>query len=92
MADGDEYEARFPDRESQAAAALAANIRRLRLAKGWSQGDLAAAIDAQQPSISHIENGRANPTLLFLEALAHALGVEFTELFRSSPKSSASET
>jgi DNA-binding XRE family transcriptional regulator len=89
MNDRDEYEERFPDRGSRAAAALASNIRRLRLAKGWTQGDLAAAIEdahIQQPAISHIENGRANPSLLLLEKLAGALDVAFVELFATPPK------
>jgi transcriptional regulator with XRE-family HTH domain len=88
MDDRDEYQERFPNRGSRAAVALASNIRRLRLAKGWTQGELAAAIKVQQPAISHIENGRANPALLFLEDLAAALGVPFVELFAPPPKRS----
>jgi transcriptional regulator with XRE-family HTH domain len=35
----------------------------------------------EQAAISLIENGRANPTLLMLEALARALDVGFVDLF-----------
>jgi len=85
-----EYDARFPERPSALTESLAFNVRRLRLAKGWTQGELAAAIgdvNVQQPAISHIENGRANPALLFLENLAAALDVPFVELF-AMPKQS----
>jgi transcriptional regulator with XRE-family HTH domain len=84
-----EYDARFPERPSALTESLAFNVRRLRLAKGWTQGELAAAIvDMQQQAISLIENGRANPTLLVLESLAAALGVRFEELFEAPPKQS----
>jgi transcriptional regulator with XRE-family HTH domain len=86
MADS-EYDERFPERDSKAAAALASNCRRLRLAKNWSQKDLATKLKTKQTAITLIENGRANPTIRVLEKLAAALGVEFTELFRRTPKS-----
>jgi transcriptional regulator with XRE-family HTH domain len=82
-----DYDERFPEQRSEAAMALASNCRRLRLAKGWSQKDLATAIETKQPNITVIEKGRSNLTLLALEKLAVALGVEFTELFRAPPKS-----
>ena len=69
--------------------ALASNVRRLRVARGLTQGELAAAlVDVQQPAISHIENGRANPSLLFLENLAAGLGVPLVELFAAPPTGS----
>ncbi|MCG6205844.1 helix-turn-helix transcriptional regulator [Rhodopseudomonas sp. HC1] len=79
---------RFPQRESIAVELLAMNMRRLRLAKGWSQDQLAAALEVEQGVISLIENRRANPTLLMLEAIADALGVQLIDLFEanSNPK------
>lgn len=82
MAKG-EYSARFPARDSAAARSLAANVRRLRKARGMSQDELADAVGIQTAAVSHIENRRGNPTLTTLEALASALGVRFAELFRS---------
>jgi transcriptional regulator with XRE-family HTH domain len=72
---------RFPARNSAVAVALAANIRRLRKQRGWTQEELAAETEVEQGAISLIENRRANPTLLMLEAIARALDVPFVELF-----------
>jgi transcriptional regulator with XRE-family HTH domain len=72
---------RFPARDSAVSKALAANVRRPRKARGWTQDDLAAETKVEQAAISLIENGRANPTLLMLEAIARALDVAFIELF-----------
>lgn len=76
-----EFDKRFPARKSAVANALASNVRRLRKARGWTQGDLAAEATVEQPAISLIENGRANPTLLMLENIASALDIGFLELF-----------
>ena len=72
---------RFPARNSAVLKALAANVRRPRKERGWTQDDLAAETRVEQAAISLIENGRANPTLLMLEAVAKALDVTFVELF-----------
>jgi len=84
---GSGFEKRFPARDSVAAKALAANVRRLRKAKSWTQDVLAAEIDVEQGVISRIENGRANPTLLVLEALAKKLEVRVDQLFEIQSKS-----
>lgn len=50
-----------------------------RLAKGWTQGDLAAAIGLQlgknggNSYLNRLERGRANPTLDMLQRIADAL-------------------
>lgn len=80
---------RFPQRDSIAVELVATNVRRLRLAKGWSQDQLAADIEVEQGVISLIENRRSNPTLLMLEAIAGALGVELVDLFEAKPHSKA---
>jgi transcriptional regulator with XRE-family HTH domain len=72
---------RFPARNSAVSKALAANVRRLRKERGWTQDDLAAETKVEQAAISLIENGRANPTLLMLQSLARALDIAFIELF-----------
>jgi transcriptional regulator with XRE-family HTH domain len=72
---------RFPARNSAVSKALAANVRRFRKERGWTQDDLAAETKVEQAAISLIENGRANPTLLMLESIARALDVAFIELF-----------
>jgi transcriptional regulator with XRE-family HTH domain len=59
---------------------LAANVHRLREAKGLSQGALAADAGIYQELISRIENGAANPELDMLGKIAAALGVHPREL------------
>ncbi len=78
-----DYSDRFGVRDSTVARTLARNVRRLRKARGLSQDELADAVGIQTPGVSHIENRRGNPTLATLESLAEALGVPFTDLFRT---------
>lgn len=78
---------RFPTRDSAAVAALAANVRRLRLHKEWSQARLASETSIEQNAISLIENGRSNPTVRIVEEIARALGVRIGELLELPPPS-----
>jgi transcriptional regulator with XRE-family HTH domain len=59
---------------------LARNVRRLREAKGLSQGALAADAGIYQELISRIENEAANAELDTLGKIADALGVHPGEL------------
>ena len=70
---------------SAARDALARNLRRLRVARRWSLGDLAAATGAGKATLSAIENGRANPTVETLASLADALEVEVAALLEETP-------
>lgn len=63
---------------------LARNLRKLRLAKGWSQDDLAAEAKVRQALVGAIEVGTANPTLNSLELLAGALEVGLGSFFERS--------
>jgi transcriptional regulator with XRE-family HTH domain len=60
---------------------LAKNVRRLRQAKGLSQGALAADAGIYQELVSRIENGTANPELDTLGRIADALGCNPHDLF-----------
>lgn len=77
---------RFPARNTAVFRALAANIRRMRKQRGWTQDDLAAAAKIEQAAISLMENRRANPTLLMLETIATALEIDFADLFAPAAK------
>lgn len=68
---------------SQIAKALARNVRRFRKLKGWTQDELAAKLRIEQTAVSLIENGRSNPTLQTLEAIAASLDVRFVDLFET---------
>ena len=56
-------------------ARLGTNIRRLRLAKGWSQEAFADEADIHRTYVSDIERGARNPTITIVEKLAKPLGV-----------------
>jgi len=61
---------------------LLENLKKLRLKKNLSQGDIATALSVDRAYISNIENGRMNPTLSTLEKIAGALGVSVSELLK----------
>lgn len=65
-----------------ARARAAANIRRLRKAKGLSQEDLAEVAQFHRTYVSQLERCVTNISIDGLERLAHALGVDITELLR----------
>ena len=61
---------------------LGENLRKLRLKKGLSQGNLAKELNVDTAYISNIENGRMNPTLSTLEKISKALGISSSELLK----------
>lgn len=64
---------------------VAWNLRRLRVARGISQDDLALTADIERAYVGHLERGSRNPTVLSLEKLSHALEVHISELFKEPP-------
>jgi transcriptional regulator with XRE-family HTH domain len=66
-------------------ARLAANLRRLRIARHLSLSELARATGVSKATLSGIENGRANPTVETLAGLAGALRVSLVELLEELP-------
>lgn len=66
---------------SPARRAIAHNVRRLRLAKGWSQIQLAHKAGVAQTAISYIENPDGkSPSLEMQEAIAAAFGLPYWAL------------
>lgn len=57
---------------------IADTVLRLRMAKGWSQSELARRVGTKQANISKLENGLANPTIDFLRRVAQALETDLT--------------
>lgn len=57
-------------------------IKKLRLAKGLSQSQVAKELGADKSFMSNLENGRKNPTLKTLIKLAKALGVTMDQLMK----------
>ena len=68
---------------------FAANLRRLRHAKGLSQEDLAYEADVNRSYMSKLEKGGSFPGLEIIGKLAGVLEVEPAELLRLPPKRSA---
>lgn len=58
------------------------NVRKERLARGWTQQELAGRLEMERSYLSELERGRRNPTVRVLGALAQALGVEPWELLK----------
>lgn len=64
---------------------LAANLRRLRIARRLSLSELARAAGMSKATLSSVESGRSNPTVETLAALAAALRVSLGELLEEPP-------
>jgi len=54
---------------------LAANLRRLRQSKGWSQEAFAREVGLHRTYVSDLERGARNPTITVVDKLAEALEV-----------------
>ncbi|MER7505471.1 XRE family transcriptional regulator [Nonomuraea pusilla] len=75
-----------PEPASGLRGAIAGNLRRRRLARGFSVRELAELTGVSKALISQIERGVANPTIEVLTRLAAALGLTFAELTRAAPE------
>jgi transcriptional regulator with XRE-family HTH domain len=70
---------------SDTSQVLAANLRRLRIARHLSLSQLARATGMSKATLSGIENRSANPTVETLAGLIAALRVSFAELLEAPP-------
>jgi transcriptional regulator with XRE-family HTH domain len=59
---------------------IGSNLRRLRVERGLSLAELAAHSGVAKATLANVEQGRGNPTIETLWALALGLGVAFTDL------------
>ena len=67
---------------SNSAKKLGENVRRIRLTKDMTQGDLCRKLEVDRAYISNIESGKKNPTLSTIERIAKALNVSIEELIK----------
>lgn len=67
---------------SNTAKKLGENIKKIRLAKGMTQGDLCRKLDLDRSYMSNVENGKKNPTLSTIEKVAKALEVPTGRLLK----------
>ena len=58
------------------------NIRRLRIAAGISQAELAQRMGVDRSYVSGLETGDRNPTIITLWHVAEALGVKVRDFFK----------
>jgi len=61
---------------------LGANMKRIRVEKGMTQGDIFRALNLDRGYVSSLESGKRNPTLAMIEKIAGALGVRSDELLK----------
>ncbi|MFF2324533.1 MULTISPECIES: helix-turn-helix domain-containing protein [unclassified Streptomyces] len=71
-----------PSAASGVRAALAGNLNRRRLARGWSLRELSAATGVSKGLLSQIERAEANPTVEVLVRIADVLDTNCTDLLR----------
>ena len=62
---------------------LGARIKELRLSKAMTQNDLATQCDFEKASMSRIEAGKTNITILTLHKISKALAIDITEFFKT---------
>jgi transcriptional regulator with XRE-family HTH domain len=67
---------------AQISKKLQENIKRIRVKKCMSQGDICRAFDMDRSYMSAIECGKVNVTLAVLEKLANSLDVSVDELLK----------
>lgn len=58
------------------------NVQRLRRAKELSQEELSSRAEVHQTYLSGVERGRRNPSVLVLERIARALGVDVEDIVK----------
>ena len=61
---------------------LGKNLKRIRMEKGISQGEIARTLKVGRSFITNIENGKTNPTLDTIAKIAKAIGVSVGELMK----------
>ena len=57
-------------------------IRVLRAEKGWTQADLAKALDVSRNSVNAIENGKYDPSLPLAFRIADVFSLRTEEIFQ----------
>ena len=77
----------FTDPPDQDRLTFGRRLRHLRRARGLTLAELGARVDRAPSALSMLENGRREPRLSLLNALAEALDVPSEELLRRDPPS-----
>jgi putative transcriptional regulator len=56
-------------------------LKELRAERGWSQSDLAAALDVSRQTVNAIENGRYDPSLPLAFTIAGLFALTIEDIF-----------
>jgi len=56
-------------------------LKELRLARDWSQGDLAEALSVSRQTVNSIENGRYDPSLPLAFEIAEVFDLKIEDVF-----------
>jgi transcriptional regulator with XRE-family HTH domain len=64
-------------------ARVSRNIQRIRREKDLSQEEVAHRSGIHQTYLSGVETGKRNPSILIVERIAVALGVDVAEIFKA---------
>ncbi|TGD63369.1 XRE family transcriptional regulator [Tabrizicola sp. WMC-M-20] len=64
-------------------ARVSRNIQRIRREKDLSQEEVAHRSGIHQTYLSGVETGKRNPSILVVERIAIALGVDVSEIFKT---------
>jgi len=67
--------------DSKFLSVLGARIRKLRLKKDMTQNELAMLCNFEKASMSRIESGQTNMTILTMVKISKALDVDIKDLF-----------
>lgn len=62
---------------------LGNRVRALRRERGWTQVEMADLIGLDRSYLSEIENGKKDPSLRVLKAIADGCRISLSKLFRS---------
>ena len=60
------------------------NVQRIRREKGLSQEEVAHRANVHQTYLSGVETGKRNPSILVVDRIAKALGVDVSEIFKAN--------
>ncbi len=63
---------------------LGAKVREVRIQKGLTQTELANRIGKDHPSVNKLENGKVNPSYLFLLEVCQGLEIDIKVLLQNS--------
>ncbi|WP_396668921.1 helix-turn-helix domain-containing protein [Microbacterium sp. R86528] len=85
MTSGRESVADLPDDDEVDSLTIGRRIRQLRTDRGMTLDELAAAVDRVPSQLSMIENGKREPKLTLLQAIARAVGSSLDALLESEP-------